>query len=154
MFHRSDKILKLECSVFFSLKIIASHVNQYVLFWFHPSIKPFSNSPLACPHLFLESSSFRLATLPCTPLLSVLLMVGSWTWTLANVRKAFSCLEVTLWTFATSQTFYTFCFGVIFVGRPLLRKVTEVLNFLHLYTICLTVDLWSPNTLEMVCKLF
>ncbi len=101
MFHRSDKILQLECSVFFSQNIIASHVNQYVLFWFHPSIKPFSNSPLACPHLFLESSSFLLATLPCTPLLSVLLMVGSWTWTLANVRKAFSCLEVTQWTFAS-----------------------------------------------------
>ncbi len=43
----------------------------------------------------------------------------------------------------------TFCFGVIFVGRPLLGKVTVVLNFLHLYTICLTVDLWSPNSLEM-----
>ncbi len=42
------------------------------------------------------------------------------------------------------------CFGVIFVGRPMLRKVTVVLNFLHLYTICLTVDLWSPNSLEMV----
>ncbi len=27
--------------------------------------------------------------------------------------------------------------------------VTGVLNFLHLYTICLTVDLWSPNPLEM-----
>ncbi len=39
-----------------------------------------------------------------TMVLSVLLMVGSWTLTLANVRKAFSCLEVTLGTFATSQT--------------------------------------------------
>ena len=30
--------------------------------------------------------------------------------------------------------------GVIFAGRPLLERVTMVLNFLHLYTICLTVD--------------
>ncbi len=46
---------------------------------------------------FLENSGFLLAALPCTQwLLSVLLMVGSWTLTLANVRKTFSCLEVTL----------------------------------------------------------
>ncbi len=37
-------------------------------------------------------------------LLSVFLMVGSWTLTLAKVRKTFNCLEVTLGTFATSQT--------------------------------------------------
>ncbi len=41
MFHRWDKILKLECSVFFSPNITASHLNQYILFWFHPSIKHF-----------------------------------------------------------------------------------------------------------------
>ncbi len=32
------------------------------------------------------------------------------------------------------------------VGRARLGNVTVVLNFLHLYTICLTVDLWSPNS--------
>ncbi len=38
----------------------------------------------------------------------------------------------------------------IFVGRPLLGKVTLVLNIHHLYTICLTVDLWSSYSLELV----
>ncbi len=46
--------------------------------------------------------------------------------------------------------YYTLCFGVVFVGRPLLGKVAVVMNFLQWYTICLTVDVWSPNSLEMV----
>ncbi len=41
--------------------------------------------------------------------------------------------------YAPVADYYTFCFGVIFVGQPLLWKVTVVLNFLHSYTICLTV---------------
>ncbi len=87
------RFLSWKQCAFFSPNIIDSHLNQQVLFWFHPSIKPFSNSPM-------ENSGFLLATLSCTPwLLSVLLMVGSWTLTLVNVRKAFSCLEVTLGTF-------------------------------------------------------
>ncbi len=43
MFHRWDKILKLECSVFFSPNIIASHLNQYILFGF---IHPINLSPI------------------------------------------------------------------------------------------------------------
>ncbi len=41
MFHRWDKILKLECSVFFSPNITASHVKPIHSIWFHPSIKHF-----------------------------------------------------------------------------------------------------------------
>ena len=40
--------------------------------------------------------------------------------------------------------------GVIFIGQLLLERATIVLNFLHLYTICPTVDWWSPTSLEMV----
>ncbi len=52
--------------------------------------------------------------------------------------------------FCNLADYYMSCFGVIFIGRPFLVKVTVVLNFLHLYTICLTVNLWNPNSLEMV----
>ncbi len=96
-------------------------------------------------NFLLENSGFLLATLPC----SVLLM-GSWTLTLANVRKAFSCLEVTQGTFTTSQTITRSASEWSLLADNLLGKVTVVLNFLRLYTICLTVDLWSPNTLEVV----
>ncbi len=117
----------MHCVLFY--KHNASHLNQKVIFWSHQSTKHFSSSPLACPHL---------------------LMVDSWTWISANVRKAFSCLEFTLGSFTTLRTIASLAFGVIFVGGPLLAWVTVVLNFLHLYTVCQTVDLWSPNTLEMV----
>ncbi len=69
-------------------------------------------------------------------------------------REAFSCLEVTMGSFATSWTIACFAFGVILIDQPLLGMITTVLNFLHLYTSCLTVDLWSLNSLEMFCNIF
>ena len=35
--------------------------------------------------------------------------------------------------------------GVIFIGQPLLERVTMVFNFLHLSTICLAVDGGAQN---------
>ena len=57
---------------------------------------------------------------------------------ISHVREAFSCLEVTLGSYVTLSTIIHL--GVIFVGQPLLGRVTMVLNFLHLYTVCLIVD--------------
>lgn len=37
---------------------------------------------------------------------------------------------------------------VIFVGQPLLERVTVVLNVLHVFMICLTVDWWSRNLFQ------
>ncbi len=91
----------------------ASHLNQKVIFWSHPSTKHFSNSRLSTWSLvncrcaamfFLERSGFLLATVACTWLFSVLPKVELWTLTLARVKKAFSCLEVTLGSFAISWT--------------------------------------------------
>ncbi len=133
----------------FSFKPISS-------IWFHPSIKPFSNSPLACPRdlwqaiFFLENSGFLLATLPCTAwLLSVLLMVGSWTITLAKVRKTFSCLEDTLGTFATSQTVTRSALE----WSLLVDHFSERKRWSWISSICtqsVWLCLWSPNSLEMV----
>lgn len=46
--------------------------------------------------------------------------------------------EVILYSFVTLWINARLALGVI--GRPLLGRVTMVLNFLHLYTISLTVD--------------
>ena len=46
--------------------------------------------------------------------------------------------------------YYTPTLGVIFVVQPLLGRVKMVLDVLHLYTICLTADWWSPNSFKMV----
>ncbi len=60
-------------------------------------------------------------------------------------KQVFSYLEVTLGFFATFQTITRLAFRVIFVGQPLMERVTVVLHFLYFYTVCLTVDLWSPT---------
>lgn len=38
----------------------------------------------------------------------------------------------------------------IFVVPPLLGRVTTILNFLHLFAVCLTVDWWALNSLQML----
>ncbi len=57
-----------------------------------------------------------------------LLMLGSLTLSLANVRKAFRCLVRSYsGNLFNLRLYYMFCFGVIFVGRALLGKVTVVI---------------------------
>ncbi len=112
--NRWDKILKLKCGLFFSLNIIASHLNQFRSILVFPSIKP-SPIVLWIVHMifsklfsFWRTVAFFLQLCSVLTqlnfLLCVLLMLGSLTLTLANVRQAFSCLEVTQGTSATSQT--------------------------------------------------
>lgn len=85
-----------------------------------------------------------IASLPCSPDGG---LINSCHW-----RKAFSCLGVTPGYFEISQTITCLC--VIFVGQPLLWRVTVGLNSIHLYSVFLTVDWRSPYSLEMVLLMF
>lgn len=65
-------------------------------------------------------------------------------------KSVFTSLDVTLGFFEIFESITQFGLCVILVSELLLGKISMVLNCLRLYTICLPLDWWSPNSLEII----
>lgn len=96
--------------------------------------------------VFFLVSGFHLRTLPWTPfLLSLFLIIESWTLTLTEASGACCPLDVVLGSFVTSSMSRHCALGVILAGRPLF---ITVLSFLCLLITSPTVAHWRPKALE------
>ena len=146
----------LVCCAFFSphtvLCVPSFQTNQLQ---FHLSTEYFASSAVEHPGALLRTSNVKKCffwTAMASSVVSshehhsclvfdiVFFIVDSTTEMLASSRDVFMLLADTLGFFLTSLSILRCALAVIIAGRSLLGRVATVLTFLHLQTICLTVD--------------
>ena len=134
------------CLVFSKRPIISTLVSSVQRSLFRKScvLFRFDFTNLSCAAMFfLERRGFLLPPFQTSP-------TCSWSLTLNMLTKARRVWDVALGFLAVSHCIAWSDYGGNLLGRLLLGRLTTVMSVFHLWIIFLTVEWWTPNSLEIV----